>query len=154
MSDDLEYNGYRGSIEFSREDRLFFGKVLFIDSLLMFHGASVDELEAAFKETVDRYLDHCKRAGRTPNKPYSGSFNVRVGQERHKAMAEDAYRRKIKSLNDYICQAVDVFMTEKAEQVVNHNHHHHGEVSFRVTVEQDISVATPVDQVEEAWALH
>ena len=150
MSDDLEYQGYRGSIEFSREDRMFFGKVLFIDSLLIFNGTSVSELEIAFKETVERYLEHCLRAGKSPNKPYSGTFNVRVGQERHKTMAEDAYRRRIKSMNDYVCQAIDAFMTASAEKVVNH--HHSGEVNFRLTVEQDMPLSN-VEPMEQSWTL-
>ncbi|MEW6612737.1 MAG: type II toxin-antitoxin system HicB family antitoxin [Pseudomonadota bacterium] len=140
MSDDLEYKGYRGSVEYSREDRMFFGKVLFIDSLLIYHGTSVDEIEQAFKETVDRYLEHCRKTGKTPNKPYSGSFNVRVGPERHAAAAQLAYRRGC-SLNELICRALDREL-ERAEQgeVVNHHHEHKHvlEVSVRSSEQREV----------------
>src|SRR5690554_2791501 len=106
VSNELEHRGYKGSVEYNSEDRILFGKVLFIDSLLMYHGATVDEIEAAFRETVDSYLQHCEATGKQPNKPYSGSFNVRVGAERHRAAAQLAYRKGC-SLNEVVCQALD-----------------------------------------------
>ncbi len=105
MSDNLEYKGYRGSIEYSREDHLFFGKVLFIDSLLMYHGTSVDEIEQAFKETVDAYLDHCERTGKSPNKPYSGTFNVRIGPDLHRDAVQIAAIQGM-SLNQFVGDAI------------------------------------------------
>lgn len=93
MSNDLEYKGYIGSVEFSAEDKRLFGKVLFIDSLLMYSGESIRELEAAFHETVDAYLELCAAKGREPNKSYSGSFNIRIGSDLHRKCAIEAHRR-------------------------------------------------------------
>jgi predicted HicB family RNase H-like nuclease len=101
VSDFLKYKDYQGSVEFSSEDRLFFGKVLFIDSLLMFHGSSVEEIEKSFHDTVDAYIKYCTKNGKPLNKPYSGSFNVRVGPEMHKQAAQTAASLGI-SLNQYI----------------------------------------------------
>jgi len=39
----------------------------------LFHGETVDELARDFHAAVDHYLDNCKRAGREPQKPASGS---------------------------------------------------------------------------------
>ena len=64
MSNYLEHKGYYGTVEYSSEDRLFFGKVQFVDSLLAYDGVSIDEIEAAFKETVDSYLVFCKATGK------------------------------------------------------------------------------------------
>lgn len=115
MSNELEHRGYKGSVEYNSEDRILFGKVLFIDSLLMYHGATVDEIEAAFRETVDSYLQHCEATGKQPNKPYSGSFNVRVGAERHRAAAQLAYRKGC-SLNEVVCQALDGCLANEAPE--------------------------------------
>jgi hypothetical protein len=41
----------------SAEDRTFHGRVLGVDDVVSFEGSSVDELEAAFREAVDDYLD-------------------------------------------------------------------------------------------------
>jgi predicted HicB family RNase H-like nuclease len=123
VSDDLEYKGFQGSIEYSAEDRLFFGKVLFIDSLLMYHGASVDEIDHAFKEAVDNYLAHCERAGKSPNKPYSGSFNVRVGTELHRKAAQAARKSGV-PLNVYVTQAISAAVEQNGIAKVEHLHKH------------------------------
>ena len=123
MSDDLEYKGYRGSVEYSGEDRVFFGKVLFVDSLLMYHGTSVDEIEQAFKKTVDHYLALCKKTGRTPNKPYSGSFNVRIGSDLHRKAVQAAYNKKI-NLNEYVTNAIQSAVDQNRISKVEHIHQH------------------------------
>ena len=152
VSDDLEYKGYTGSVEFSREDRLFFGKILFIDSLLMFHGQTVDELEAAFQETVDRYLAHCETTGKSPNKPYSGTFNVRIGSDRHKALAEVAYRSRV-SINEIICKAIDCYLPHGGAPVLVTNHHHH-EMVVKVLREEEVTFATqPFALSEPQWKI-
>lgn len=123
MSDDLEYKGYRGSVEYSGEDRVFFGKVLFVDSLLMYHGTSVDEIEQAFKKTVDHYLALCKKTGRSPNKPYSGSFNVRIGSDLHRKAVQAAYHRNI-NLNEYVTIAIQFAVDQNGVSKVEHIHQH------------------------------
>ncbi len=123
MSDLLKYKGYEAAIEFDAEDRLFFGKVLHVDSLLMFHGQSVDELEKAFHEVIDEYLAYCEREGVEPNKPYRGSFNVRIGPERHRRLAREAARRGI-SLNEMVCCAIDVFLDHgEVREPAHHNYY-------------------------------
>lgn len=38
MKNTMQYKGYVGSVEFSEEDRLFFGKVLSIRSVISYDG--------------------------------------------------------------------------------------------------------------------
>lgn len=64
----LEYKGYTGSIEFSEEDNLFFGKVMGIRSLLSYEGKDIDELTEDFQGAVDDYLNLCKEIGKEPEK--------------------------------------------------------------------------------------
>ena len=101
MNNDLEYKGYSGSVEFSAEDKRLFGKVLFVESLLMYSGESVAELESAFQETVDSYLAFCAETGRQPNKPYSGTFNVRTGEDLHRQSAMSGHKLGM-SLNEFV----------------------------------------------------
>ena len=128
MSNDLSYKGYKGSAEYSSADRIFFGKILFIDSLLMYHGTSVDELESAFKETVDAYLKHCAKMGKEPNKPYSGSFNVRTSPELHRQTAQRAHKEKT-SLNDIVVKSLNAYISGSSS--VNNN------VTVNVTISRD-----------------
>lgn len=56
MNKTFQYKGYVGSVEFSEEDDIFYGKVLGIPSLISYEGESVTELLADFHDAVDDYL--------------------------------------------------------------------------------------------------
>ncbi len=56
MSKTVEYKGYIGSIEYSESDKVFFGKVQGIKSLISYEGNNIDELTQDFHEAVDAYL--------------------------------------------------------------------------------------------------
>ncbi|QJI29774.1 type II toxin-antitoxin system HicB family antitoxin [Pseudomonas sp. ADAK18] len=109
MNNQLKHNGYIGSIEASIEDNCLFGKLLFIKALVSYEGKTVAELEAAFRDAVDDYLDTCHSLGQTPEKPCKGSFNVRVGHDLHLAAALAATRQKV-TLNDLTRQALNEFL--------------------------------------------
>lgn len=73
-----------GSIEFSAEDSLFYGKVLGIRALISYEGENATDLVSDFRNTVDDYLNLCLKEGIEPEKAYKGSFNVRISPELHK----------------------------------------------------------------------
>ncbi len=106
MSDFMKYKGYQGSVEYSAEDHVLFGKVMFIKSLLIYEGETLSELETMFHQTIDEYLKECEEEGIAPNIPCSGTLNLRLGHKRHLAIAEQAYKQGI-SINDLICSAID-----------------------------------------------
>lgn len=57
MSNLLRYKGYLGSVQYSEENNCFFGKLLNGPDLVNYEGANREELEKAFKEAVDDYLE-------------------------------------------------------------------------------------------------
>lgn len=71
----LKYKGFTGSVGFSEDDNVFFGKIEGINGLVNFEGTSVDDLTNAFHEAVEDYLVFCKENGVEPNKKYSGVLN-------------------------------------------------------------------------------
>ena len=87
MKNLIEYKGYVGSVEFSEEDGLFFGKVQGIRSLISYEGMNALELTKDFHAAVDGYLEQCSKNGREPEKAYKGTFNVRISPELHKKIA-------------------------------------------------------------------
>ncbi len=101
----FSYKGYFGSAEVSHEDHCLVGQLLYIDDLVMYEGATYDEIEQAFQQSVDDYLKFCEEVGKEPQKTYSGSFNVRIGAALHNKAARAAVRAGV-SLNDYVRQAV------------------------------------------------
>ena len=56
----MEYKNFTGSIEFSEDDNLFFGKVLGIRALLSYEGSTPGDLEQAFHRVVDDYIAFSK----------------------------------------------------------------------------------------------
>jgi predicted HicB family RNase H-like nuclease len=84
MKDTMSYKSYTGSVHYSDEDRVFYGKVEFIRSLISYEGTDVESLRSAFEEAVDDYLALCKKEGKEPDQPFSGSFNVRTGTDLHR----------------------------------------------------------------------
>ena len=101
----LEYKGYTGSIEFSREDDLLYGNVLGIRGLISYEGKTGKVLEIDFKEAIDIYLTDCKNEGVIPEKPFKGSFNVRVPPKLHQKAALLAMENKM-SLNSFITESI------------------------------------------------
>ena len=102
----LTYNGYSARVEFDAEDRLFVGQVAGIRDIVGFHGASVDELEQAFREAVDDYLAACSKLGQSPDKPYSGRVMLRLSPELH-ARASAAAQVEGLSFNQWAAQALE-----------------------------------------------
>lgn len=61
MNNTIQYKGYVGSVKFSDEDGIFYGKVLGIRSLISYEGKSEKDLLADFHSAVDDYLENCRR---------------------------------------------------------------------------------------------
>jgi predicted HicB family RNase H-like nuclease len=93
----MTYRGYAARIEYSDEDGCFIGHIAGIKDVVGFHAESVNELRSAFKEAVDDYLATCEKAGRAPQKPYSGKLMLRVPPEVHAraAMMAEAHGMSI-----------------------------------------------------------
>ena len=61
MNNNMEYKGYLGSVEFSEEEAVFFGKIMNIRSLISYEGKNVMELSEQFREAVDEYSSICEQ---------------------------------------------------------------------------------------------
>lgn len=97
------YKGYRSHVEFDQDADIFHGEILGIRDVVTFQGSSVEELKAAFQDSVDDYLEFCATEGKAPEKPYSGRFNVRIPPELHRRLEEEA-RVHHTSLNQWVAQ--------------------------------------------------
>ena len=106
MSKMMEYQGYHAQIEYDAEDGIFVGKVFGLADSLNFHGTSVSELEEMFHQSVDNYLQMCAETGKTPEKEFKGSFNIRISPELHKEISLQAAQEGI-TLNQYVLRALE-----------------------------------------------
>lgn len=112
----LLYNDYIGSIEYSKEDNMFYGKVLYINDTILFEGETIKELVKDFEEGVKHYLEVCKAENVEPNKPMSGVFNVRTTPEFHYKLSVISKKENL-SLNKIINEAIAYFIKEKGVMV-------------------------------------
>ena len=105
----LAHKGYNGSIETSVEDNVLHGKVLCINDLVTYEATTLIELKKEFIAAVDDYLETCKLAEKTPDKPFSGLFKIRTGSELHRK----AYLRAMKddaTINRVVVAALDKYL--------------------------------------------
>lgn len=108
------YNGYIGSLEFDSNDKILHGKILFIRDIITYEAENAAEIENAFKEAVDEYLEDCKFLGVDPDKSLSGTFNVRISPDLHKEISQKSTLKGI-SLNQYVTQALEHYAHQGEE---------------------------------------
>ncbi|ARU87460.1 type II toxin-antitoxin system HicB family antitoxin [Pseudomonas sp. M30-35] len=116
----LEYKGFQGSVDFDALSDEMYGKILHINDLVTYTSDSIKGLREEFEESVDDYLETCVQLGLDPEKPLSGSFNVRVGIQLHKELARYAARNGC-SINEVVKDAVNCHVNGVRNEV----HHHH-----------------------------
>lgn len=96
----MSYRNYSAIVEYDAEDKIFVGHLLGIRDIVGFHGSSVEELENAFHDAVDHYLEICEKIGQKPQKSYSGKLTLRIPPETHFAVANAAESNQ-KSINQW-----------------------------------------------------
>ena len=105
MHNSLKYRGYTARVDFDARDRIFVGRVLGMSEQLVFHGASVEELNDDFEFAITHYLFECEKEGRKPEKPASGKLLLRLPPEVH-AAASIAAASAGRSLNQWVVDVV------------------------------------------------
>lgn len=112
----IVYKGYAASVEFDPEDMIFVGRLLGVNDVVGFHAESVPELQAAFHEAVEDYIETCAKVGKPAEKPYSGKVMFRVDPSVH-AKAALAAQLAGKSLNQWAEEKLSAAATEADDLV-------------------------------------
>jgi predicted HicB family RNase H-like nuclease len=102
----MTHDGYLATIELDEGAGLFHGEVINTRDVLTFQGRTLDELKAAFADTVADYIEWCRERGKEPERPYSGNFTVRISPELHRRIATAAARSG-KSVNAFVTEALE-----------------------------------------------
>ena len=117
MKNYLEYKNYVGTVNYSNEDDVLYGKIEGINDLIIFEGKSVQELKISFVESINDYLATCKELGKEPDKTYKGVFNVRIPSRVHKKISRIASKKGIK-LNELVNKTLN-FLVENENKVLD-----------------------------------
>ena len=97
----MKYKGYCGQAAYDPDAKIFHGEVVGLNAVITFQGKTVTELEKAFKDSIDDYLDWCKERGKSPEKSFSGTLSLRLTPALHKKIAHNAVTKNI-SINAYL----------------------------------------------------
>lgn len=109
----MEYKGYLGAVEYDDDAGIFHGEVINLRDVITFQGETVLDLRAAFQDSVDDYLAFCQERGEEPEKPYSGTFTVRIPPVLHRDVALQA-RLRNKSLNSWVMELLEASVDERS----------------------------------------
>ena len=121
MTKILKYKGYTGTLEIDIDDNCLCGVIEFIVDVVSYSAPTPNKLEKAFKDAVDDYIDTCKELGRDAQKPFSGTFNIRVGTDLHKRAVIQSKIVGV-SLNEIVKTALNGYLDNTNEKIVHHIH--------------------------------
>ena len=105
----LEYKGYFGNIEYSKDDNCLYGQVVGLKKnvCIIYEGNTAKELYDDFKNGIDHYLADCMADGIQPEKTYNGVLNIYIPSDIHIKIAEYAENQKT---------SIDAFVRDSIER--------------------------------------
>lgn len=116
MMNVLEYKGYKARVELDPRDDCLVGHLAGINDIVGFHGTSIEEIKAAFREAVDDYIETCTKLGKQAEKPFSGKVMFRIAPEVHARAALAAQLQGV-SLNQWAEDALSAASEQTAPSV-------------------------------------
>ncbi len=102
----MQYKDYVARIMLDERRGVLHGRVENLADVISFEGATVEELQKEFEESVNLYLKVCKKRGIEPKRPYSGKFVVRLNPTLHREIAVAADRQG-ESINKWVERALE-----------------------------------------------
>lgn len=102
----LKHKGYVGVVEYDSDEDVLFGRVINAKAVITFVGNSTEDIKKEFKESIDCYLETCKKKGIEPKKQFSGNIRLRIAPELHQKVSIKA-AEKSESLNAFIKEAIE-----------------------------------------------
>ena len=105
----LEHKDIKGTIEFDKDTKMIFGKLVGVNGLVMYEANNAVEFEKNFISAVDDYIKMCEENDLPIKKEYKGVFNVRTTPLLHEKLILLAEQRKTK-LNSIVNEAFEEFI--------------------------------------------
>ena len=102
----MKYKNYEASIKYSDEDETFIGEVVNTYDILVFDGATVEEVKESFHAVVVEYIEDCQKEGKEPQKPFSGKFMTRINPALHQRVFIKAKKSGV-SMNKFVEEALE-----------------------------------------------
>lgn len=138
----LAYKGFEGTAEVDFDREICRGKLLFIEDLVTFEATTPAQLRKEFEAAVDDYLETCEAVGKEPQRPFRGTFNVRVPPDIHRLAAIKGVQEGV-SLNEVVVRALDCYLHAGTE-INNH---------FTINLERSVQTLSVAPSDETEWKL-
>lgn len=106
MSATIRHGDFVAVVEYDPEEKLFYGRVVNTRDVIDFWANRADEVEKEFATSVETYLEVCRERGIEPEKPYSGKFLARLGEDLHRKVATAAALSG-KSMNEWVAEVLE-----------------------------------------------
>jgi len=105
----IEHKGIKGTVEFDQESKMFFGKLIGINGVVLYEGTEASEFNTNFLSAVEEYIALCKQNGIPLKKEFKGVFNVRTTPEIHENLNFISLNTGVK-INTIVNQALTAFL--------------------------------------------
>jgi predicted HicB family RNase H-like nuclease len=113
VTDMMTYEGYTGVFNVDPDAKVIRGQVVDLKDTITFQGTTVPEAMQAFRDSVDDYLEFCESLGEKPERPFSGSFLVRLEPDVHRTLTALAQVLGV-SLNKFVAGKLTELVRERA----------------------------------------
>jgi len=97
----INYKGHQAIVSYDPEAEIFHGEVINIRDVITFKASNQEEIEKAFQDSVDDYLDFCFERGEKPCSPVSGSFMLKITPELYQKIYQKA-QAEGKTINSWV----------------------------------------------------
>jgi len=99
----LEIDGHKATIKYDPEIDMFRGEFIGLNGGADFYATTINELKKEARDSLQVFLDTCRKEAIQPYKKYSGKFNLRVPPALHAEIAIKAASEG-KSLNQCVAE--------------------------------------------------
>lgn len=99
----MEVDGYKAKIEYDPDLDQFRGEILGLNGSADFYGKTPASLRKEFRNSLKVFLEVCAEKGISPQKEFSGKFNLRIPPRLHSEIAARATAED-KSINQWVSE--------------------------------------------------
>lgn len=106
MKNIMEIDGYRAVIAYDPDIEMFRGEFIGLNGGADFYATDIEQLKKEGKQSLNLFLKACEERGISPQKEYSGKFNLRLPVNLHADIAQVAGAEG-KSLNQWVIEKLE-----------------------------------------------
>jgi predicted HicB family RNase H-like nuclease len=105
MKNIMEIGGYKASVQYDPEIKMFRGEFIGLNGGADFYATTVEGLNVEGRKSLQVFLDMCAEDGVEPRREYTGRFNLRIPPILHERVIARA-KAEGKSVNAWMVEII------------------------------------------------